>query len=191
MVVKVPSLYVYTIFYIQYYSFCLAFCYIVTDRREKGNCTTGREWPCANYITILPPLCCHCHLAGTRTSGGHWAVYSTPCPQTPSIQMGRGHSKKGGLRLGYYYRGGGVQPLTGGYHQGGKWVLGRVEEDDSWSNVHEDNLTLLAREKVLPWQNFTSRVENVQTAASEPWEPKISVARKRPQENSPWQGGRD
>lgn len=169
----------------------LASCFNVRARREKSNCTTVGKRPCSNYITILTPLCCHCHLARTRTSGGHWAVYSTSCPQSPYIQMGRGHLKKDGLWLGYYYQGGGVQPLTGGYHQGAKWVMGRVEEDDPRCNVYKDNLTLRAGDEVLPWWNFTSRVENVQTAASEPRESKISVARKRPQENSLWQGGRD
>lgn len=37
---------------------------------------------------------------------------------------------KDGLWLGYYYLGGRVQPLTGGCHQGRKWVVGKVEEDD-------------------------------------------------------------
>lgn len=37
---------------------------------------------------------------------------------------------KDGVWLSYYYLGGGVHPLTGGCHQGGWWVLGRVEGDD-------------------------------------------------------------
>lgn len=66
----------------------------VSAGMEKGNCTTGGKWPCSNYTTILPPLCCHCHLARTRTSGGRWAVYSASCTQSSYIQMGWGHLRR-------------------------------------------------------------------------------------------------
>lgn len=84
-------------------------------------------WPWSNYKTTLNPLCCHCHVARTRTSGGGpSAVCSASCPKSPSIQMERAHTMKDGLWRGYYYLGGGVQPLTGGCHQGGKRVAGSV-----------------------------------------------------------------
>lgn len=57
---------------------------------------------------------------------------------------------KDGVWLSYYYLGGGVHPLTGGCHQGGRWVVGRVEGNDPLRSGWKDTLTLEAGAKILP-----------------------------------------
>ena len=57
---------------------------------------------------------------------------------------------KVGFWLGYYYLGGGVQPLTGGCHQGGKWVVGRVDGDEPPREGLKDTLTLRGRRQAPP-----------------------------------------
>lgn len=110
------------------------------------------KWPRSNYTRfILPPLRCHCHLAGTGTSGGRRAVCpAIPHTQSPYIQMGRGHLKNG-CRLGYYYLDGGSKAID-------RWMPSGWKADvPGAAKIHQHILTLATQERVHSRQELYQR----------------------------------